>query len=1365
MARRTNGFQTIRSEGGLLPADLMRRVLDPKAKLAGTLPEDYGLPKGERLNEVVTQSWNRLCKHWKEFLEATASLPVGEPATGLTNDKWNLPLLRELGFGLMPTSAGPEIDGRTYAINRFYGSIPIHLIGCGLSLDRRAAGVRGAAAVNPHGLVQEFLNRSDSHLWAIVANGLHLRILRDNQALSRQAYLDFDLEAMFTGEVYSDFVLFWLMAHATRFIPREIDRPDTCWLEQWTKIAEEQGTRALGDLRLGVEQALQILGQGFTSHPRNFALREALRSGQVSPVDFHGQLLRVVYRLIFLFVAEDRMIEGQPLLHPRDDSEAARLGRERYAAHYSTARLRELASKIKGSRHGDLWKQFQILVGAFSGDDCFISVRTQLSLPVLGSFLWNQTATANLNDLELTNYDLLEALRHLAFTHQGKVLRPVDYKNIGAEELGGVYESLLSLTPQLSADGAHFTFAEFAGNERKTSGSYYTPDSLVQCLLDSALDPVVVEAIKGKSGDEAEQAILDLKVCDPAVGSGHFLVGAAHRLARHLARVRALAKGESEPSPLIYQHALRDVIGRCLYGVDINPMAAELCRVNLWLEALEPGKPLSFLDHHIRVGNSLISTTPDLISAGLPDEAFRPIEGDDKKACTALKKINKAQRQGWGGLFAQQDIDAQNTLQQAVAVLEKLPDERPEDVLAKELAFRRHELTEQYSRKKILADAWCAAFVMHKYYPPHPTDPRFPTSEPFGLTQGHLNELAEDGQLPIDLEKEVLRISDQYKFFHWHIAFPEVFARGGFDVVLGNPPWEKVKVEEREFFASRSPEIAAIKDKKKRAERISWLQTTGSQLYQEFQEAKYAAKSDGRFYAGSGRYPMTARREINLYALFAELAFQIVREAGRIGAIIPSGIVTDETGRYFFGELIALNAVSFVLMFSDRSKLFPGVNKHFCLLTYARKQINSQSEFILGSEFITESELEDPGRRVPVTSDFVKVVNPNTYTCPILRCDKDAKILFRIYSQMGILVREQPSENPWDIYESRFQRMFDMTNDRTSHFRTSRELLALGGQLEGNHFLLGETRYLPLYEGKMFHHYDPRWATYDGVSAGNEDSIRDTTDLERMNPSYAILPRYWVVEDEVIRRTVPGLRWQIGIREITNTTNERTTICAPLPAVAFGNKVPLLRMPGLHPVLRLGWLALGSSLALDFASRQKLGALTYNQFYLKQLPFPAPERMLEQCPWQSNLQLAQWLAVRVLELSYTTYDLFGMANDVGYTGEPFIWDPIRRELLRKELDAACFLLYGILPEEAEYILSATFPLLREADEKRNMGAYRLGPDIVELMRRYMDNEDVDKWLDSPPAGGWLPLPLKSIHSAWHVDSNNKITIEYGMDNK
>ncbi len=767
----------------MLPPDLLRRVIETKAKIDGTRPEDYGLPQGERLNEVITQSWNRLRKHWAEFSAAAAGLPPGDSGTGLTNDRWSLPLLRELGFGQLPTSAGPKLGETTYAINRFLGPVPIHLVGCGLSLDRRAGGARGAARVNPHGLVQELLNRSESHLWAIVSNGLRLRVLRDNVALSRQSYLEFDIEAMFAGEVFSDFVVLWLLVHASRFTPREGKGPEFCWLEQWTKLAEEQGTRALGELRGGVERALQILGEGFTSHPKNADLREALQTGQLPLADFHGQLLRVVYRLIFLFVAEDRTLEGQPLLHPPDDSDAGRMARERYSAYYSTARLREMAGKIKGSRHGDLWQQFQLLVGALSGNEYSAATRKSLALPALGSFLWNPKFTIVLNDAHLANYDLLEALRRLAFTRQGRMLRPVDYRNLGAEELGGVYEGLLALTPQISSDGARFSFVELAGNERKTSGSYYTPDSLVQTLLDSALDPVVEVAIDGKVGVDAEMAILALRVCDPAVGSGHFLVGSAHRLARHLARVRSLGDGESEPSPLLYQHALRDVIGRCLYGVDINPMAAELCRVSLWLEALEPGRPLSFLDHHIRVGNSLLGATSQHIARGLPDDAFISNEGDDKTFCSELKRRNRRERDGQANMLHLMEadrVDEFGALADRGRSIDATPDDTLGDVRHKAEQFSRLIVSAEYKHAQLVGDAYCAAFVCRK----RPNG----TSEP--ITTDTIRRLEADATtLSSAQQAEVDRLSSHFQFFHWHLAFPEVVANGGFDCMIGNPPW------------------------------------------------------------------------------------------------------------------------------------------------------------------------------------------------------------------------------------------------------------------------------------------------------------------------------------------------------------------------------------------------------------------------------------------------------------------------------------------------------------------------------------------------------------------------------------------------
>jgi len=651
MAKRNQQFQTIRTEGAILPPDILQRIAS--LKVDGTTAESYHLPPGTKPKEAITRSWTTLLSHWRAFQEARDNIPEDDiSGTGATNERWLLPLFKELDFGRLLTEKSPEIEGRTYPIERFYSHTPIHLIGCKLPLDRRTKGARGAATSSPHSMVQEFLNRSDDHLWAFVSNGLQLRVLRDNVSLSRQAYVEFDLEAMMEGEVYSDFAILWLLCHQSRV---EADKPEQCWLEKWSKLAREQGTRVLKDLRIGVGKAIEALGRGFIAHPRNDKLREKLRTGVLGKDEYYRQLLRIVYRLLFLFVAEDR-----ELLHPPESDEAACT---LYDQHYSTRRLRELAHKIRGSKHADLWHSLSLVFDALSRKDgC-----AQLGLCGLGSFLWRADSTSELlgpcqigdsgtiEPVLITNDDLLRAVRALAWVEQDRVVRAVDYRNLGSEELGSVYESLLELNPNMGVESKSFELLSVAGNERRLTGSYYTPDSLVQNLLDSTLEPIVARRLKRTVGRETEVAILDIKVCDPACGSGHFLIAAAHRLARHLARHRT---GEVEPGPNDYQHALRDVIGRCIYGVDINPMAVELCKVSLWMEAIEPGKPLSFLEHHIKCGNSLLGCTAELLKDGIPNSAFTPIEGDYRPKCMSLKQRNQQERDdfqgGQGYLFSPQ---------------------------------------------------------------------------------------------------------------------------------------------------------------------------------------------------------------------------------------------------------------------------------------------------------------------------------------------------------------------------------------------------------------------------------------------------------------------------------------------------------------------------------------------------------------------------------------------------------------------------------------------------------------------------------------------------------------------------------------
>ena len=1359
MARRNTDFQTIRSEGGLLPPDLLRRLTDARGNLKGTKPEDYGLPQSERLNEVITQSWNRLRRHWSEFRAAAAKLPEAEAATGLTNDKWSLPLLRELGYGFLPTTASPEIAGRSYAISRFFGLVPIHLIGCGLSLDRRAARVRGAAGGNPHGLVQEVLNRSHDHLWGMVGNGLRLRILRDNQSLSRQSFLEFDLEAMFSGEAYSDFVLLWLVGHATRFAPRDGSRAETCWLEEWTKEAEEQGTRALRDLRGSVERALQVLGEGLTSHPRNTALREALRSGSLALAEFHGQLLRVVYRLIFLFVAEDRTLEDQALLHPRDDSEVARTARDRYATYYGTARLRDLAGNIKGSRHGDLWRQFQILVGALSGESAFEATRRSLALPALGSYLWSSGSTATLNDSELANHDFLEALRHLAYTRQGKVLRPVDYKNLGAEELGGVYESLLALTPQISADGARFTFAEFAGNERKVSGSYYTPDSLVQCLLDSALDPVVEDTIKGKIGADAEKAILELKVCDPAVGSGHFLVGAAHRLARHLSRVRAQAQGESEPSPLLYQNALRDVIGRCLYGVDLNPMAAELCRVNLWLEALEPGKPLSFLDHHIRVGNSLLGATPQLIAAGVPDDAFNAIEGDEKQVCTALKKRNKLEREGQQGmlhLMVAEPLAGYSTLSDRSRGIDEVSDATLDEIRRKAEQFERLIVSEEYRHAHRVADTWCAAFVWSKRSD-MPTDP--PTTEA-------LNRLLDDHDaLTASQVREVERLAAQYQFFHWHLAFSDVFAAGGFDLVLGNPPWERVKLQEKEWFAASNPQIANARNAAARKRLIAALKESEPELYQRFLDDSRMAEGESHLMRHTGRYPLCGRGDINTYAIFAEGMRNLLNGRGRMGCVLPTGIATDDTTKLFFQDVVSRKSLASLFDFENGKGLFPNVqgNIKFCLFTLSALPVE---KFAVAAQLDDPELLNDPSRRYVISAEVIRAVNPNTLNCPTFRSAVDALLVTAIHCRHPILVNDASGVdgNRWRVT---FTTMFHMTND-SSTFTTLEELSLMGATLEGNVFRTSNGDYVPLYEAKLVHQFNHRAATFEGVPVNDRFKTHAGTvtpkETDLSDPNWTPLPRFWISEQELRSRCPADVRFHTGFRNaISATADSRSLVATVLPRVAVGNSLPLIHSKIGAAATAVLTVTL-NAFATDYVLRQKASGGNLNFYVLKQIPIPDPATLDQKAVWHSSqCTVHDWLLPRALELTYTAWDLESFARACEWTGSPFLWDEDRRFALRCEVDAALFHLYLSAeadgdwrplraettegrsrlkesfptPRDAVAYIMDTFPVVRRKDEQKYTGDYRTKRVVLEIYDAMQEAVRTGKQyqtrLDPPPA--------------------------------
>ncbi len=1284
-------FLTIRAEGALLPVDLLQRVVENDRDLGGLTPESYHL-SGEKLNEAINRSWNRLLGAWAAFRVAREKLPEGDAGTSVTREKWLLPLFDELDYGRLQITKAIDIEGKSYAISHGWNEVPIHLVGCGARLDTRTSGVVGAAKASPHSLVQELLNRSPERLWGFVSNGLRMRVLRDNASLTRQAYLEFDLEAMMNGEVYADFVVLWLVCHQSRVESGE-QRVENCWLEAWSKAAQERGTRALDGLRVGVERAIEALGKGFIGQPANGSLRSALSSGAVSTLDLYRQLLRLVYRLIFLFVAEDRQL----LYDPASIAEA----RKRYADYYSTARLRRMAERVRGSRHADLYAALQLVMDKLGSGGA-----PELGLPALGGFLFSSAAMRSLVDCEIANVHLLEAIRSLAFTQAGRTRRAVDYKNLGVRELGSVYESLLELHPLINASADTFELVSVAGSERKTTGSFFTPEDLITVLLDSALNPVIEHALSraGSSIEKQILAILNLKICDPACGSGHFLIAAAHRLARRLAQLRT---GEGEPAPEAMRAAMREVISNCIYGVDINPMSVELCKVSLWMEALEPGKPLSFLDAHIQCGDSLVGVSPNLDISEIPDEAFNPAFGDDKATASALKKRNKRERGGshadkagqLGFRFEVTHMTSMDDLARWLAERAEQVDAMPEDdstqVQAKAKAFDDYHATSEYLKNRFELDLWTAAFFWNI--------PKADGETMLAPTQQELIQLRNGGELDSRLVERVKELSERVNFFHWELAFPKVFSgeNPGFDCILGNPPWERLKLQEEEFFAVRDPEIAIAPNKSARQKLITALTQSNPSLANTFQEAKHAADAVSKFVRFSEHYPLTSVGDVNTYPSFAELSLIILSPQGRAGIVLPTGIVTDENTKDFFAHLIDKQTLASVQGFENEAFIFPDVHHsfRFCLMTFAgSKGKIEETDFVFFCRNI--GHLNQETRHFKLSRTEIGLLNPNSNTCPVFRTGIDSRLSKDIYARIPILHNEISDEKTWAV---RFFRMVDTASD--SHMFIQKDEDYVSGLV-------------PLYESKLIQQYNHRFATYDGVSKDErmKGQPRYLIADEQINASILIKPKCWLKNEdyEKLSKDLTKSNYYLAMRRLARAHDERTAIACLVPKSAMADNMvgwDINTTPEYKSII----LANINCLVYDYLVRQKVGGAVLSHFILKQLPVLSPSAYTP-----ADID---FIAPRVLELVYTANDLRPFAEDMGYHGEPFRWDDIRRAQLRAELDAYYARLYGLTRDELRYILDPkevhgedfpgeTFRVLKEK-EIRLYGEYRTRRMVLE----------------------------------------------------
>jgi len=816
-------------------------------------------------------------------------------------------------------------------------------------------------------------------------------------------------------------------------------------------------------------------------------------------------------------------------------------------------------------------------------------------------------------------------------------------------------------------------FLDPRGTNRKSSGTYYTNPGLVNALIESALKPVMEQRLSDAGKDKESQidALLSLDVCDPAAGSGAFLIAATEFLGDQLARIRI---EDDYPSEKDIRHARRDVLRHCIYGVDMNPLAVELCKVSLWLISATDDLPLNFLDHHIKCGNSLIGTNPELIKKGIPPDAYKNIIGDDKRLCAERKKqahadikdLNSGQL--FGSFSPRKDL---LIYEEKTDYADEYSEDTTQDINELITTYTHSRQDDEFLQKKLIADYWTAAFFWQ-----HDSEIEYPNNHIlFELLKGNQSAVSQS------VTEEVEELAKYYKFFHWYLEFPKVFEKGGFDCLLGNPPWDNVQPEEKQFFAIYDSDIAKLSGST-RKKAIEKLAEANPELNKRWNDYKRDIYTFSRFVRDSRRYPLTAIGKLNLYPIFAETFKDHINKAGRAGFIVPTGIATDDSTKAYFGNLIDTKSLVSLFDFENKEAIFPDVHRSykFCLLTISGKEI-SKAEFSFFSTNLDH--LNEKIRRFSLAPQDIERINPNTKTTPVFRTKVDAELTKKIYQQVPVLIDEENDNNPWEI--SFRQGLFNMTSD-SNLFRTE-----------------AAADRVPLYEAKMIWHYDHRFGTFEGYDDSTSSSHLPIPTYDQYNdPNFGITPRYWVDELEVLKRLAyprdkeirewfeslslkqqreyleeNAPKWLMGFRDITNSTNERTMICNNIPRFGVGNNCPLC-LSEIESKFRFLLSCNFSTFTFDFCARQKVGGTHMNFFILQQLPVLPPE-------FYSEDDIA-FIKPRVLELVYTAYDLQPFAEDMGYHGEPFTWDEERRANLKAELDAYYAKLYGLNRKQLRYIL-------------------------------------------------------------------------------
>lgn len=1201
--------------------------------------------------------------------------------------------------------------------------------GFGADLDRGRYPTGNGITEEPIARAIEFALDHNETRWAIVLAGSELRLYRKGGSVARQ-YLQVNFPALFDADRADEWTAFWGLLRYWAFVPGDDGK---CLLDRVLEESQRHASRIADDLRENVVIAVEAIIQGIIDDPSNKSLISNLKSQNDGLKQLFEETLYFLYRLLFILYAESRDLlpVGESLVY-RDT--------------YSLEHLRDLAERPLHRDEGDrtyfadtIRALFRMLQDGFPPPGS--ALNPGFSIDPFNGQLFDPRRTALLDRCRIPDRALHAAIAELSLSRprrRSDRRERFSYADLGVDQLGSIYEGLLVYEPAIVAEetvlakvkneARWVTRAQAEENEldvipgddgfpvvkrpgqfilrlwggrRKGSGSYYTPQEITSFLVKEALEPLVTPIIagcaerddKGHAKRHADE-ILELKACDPAMGSGAFLIQACRYLAEAYGRAR-IAEGLDEDARLSageFSSYKRLAAERCLYGVDLNPMAVELAKVSLWLETLARGKPLDFLDAHLRCGNSLIGA-PLRDAEGkfsierllaIPDEALKEVskEATKEEKAVARERVKrnkeevkrlKPQKAGqllmdWGAISLMAIESALNDyLRQRAAFERSDADLPPAEAVAliheKEQAFEYLQTDPEsaYLKLRQLCDLWCAVWFWPRASDRDETSPgaRYlppPTTQTFLELAAAL--LGTDPGSLSDDEREaywqtVKHVWREGRFFHWELEFPEVWREkngkpkkhGGFDAVVGNPPWETVKPNSKEFWSNYDPLFRDLPKQEalRRAEELrkeeaidaAWLKYSGT------------LERTNHHFRIAELYNSQGQGDLNTFKLFTERAYQLARDGGSFALILPSSVSTDLGCTALRELLLSRCQLSYFYALVNEKFIFPAVHHAFRFIFLgackggettsfrALFRLNPQNAMELPE--LTNAFQKDGRDSLQVDIDMIRRFAPDSISFMEFKSQREIEVAKRVFGKHRLLGEIAGSESALN-----FSRELHMTDD--------------------SDLFHGTNTGFPLYEGKMFWQFD--------------HSVQKS--------------RYWVQYTQAKERLTefPSFgfacdNYRLCIRDVTGSTSERTAIASILPPKVFlGHTIcySLGHSTNLHVAL-----SVLNSLVIDFIVRMKVKN-HLSLFYLAQLP--VPELSQDHAHFDRLISRATRLTCTTPEFA----DLWrGVMGEKWKPGDSAT-DPRERAQLRAEIDALAADLYGLSESDFTYILS-TFPLL------------------------------------------------------------------------